>query len=102
MLPVVFSSITAFTAATVLLSYFTILTSSSPVHRQLQARQACVRTKLDAADISTPFALEIQNASYPDLHHRRMNFYKAGGGDNHLYGVPHSRYITTSSPCQFP
>lgn len=38
--------------------------------------------------ISTPFAIEVHNASYPDLHDRRLNFWKAGGGDNHLYLSP--------------
>ncbi|KAI5812286.1 hypothetical protein BZA77DRAFT_390809 [Pyronema omphalodes] len=40
------------------------------------------------ANINTPFAVEVHNASYPTIHNRRLNFWKAGGGDNHLYLSP--------------
>ncbi|KAI5776702.1 hypothetical protein EDC01DRAFT_761946 [Geopyxis carbonaria] len=44
--------------------------------------------------ISTPFALEIQAPASPAVHLRRMNFWKAGGGDNHLYLSPAGNAIS--------
>jgi hypothetical protein len=38
--------------------------------------------------LTTPFAIKVINASYPEIDQRLMNFWKAGGGDNHLYLSP--------------
>lgn len=38
--------------------------------------------------ITRPFAIQVQNASYPVVHNRLMNLWQAGGGDQHLYLSP--------------
>lgn len=56
----------------------------------LQHSQAqCVPNPVPIPDtITAPFALEVHNSSYPQVHNRRLSFWKAGGGDNHLYLSP--------------
>lgn len=38
--------------------------------------------------ISTGFAIQVQNASFPVIHNRLLNLWSAGGGDQHLYLSP--------------
>src|SRR3569833_775335 len=42
--------------------------------------------------ITSPFSVQVQNISYPDVHDFYMNLLQAGGGDQHLFigpvGVP--------------
>ncbi|KAK0701971.1 WSC domain-containing protein [Lasiosphaeria miniovina] len=42
--------------------------------------------------ITTPFRVQVQNASYPEINNQYMNLLAAGGGDQHLFvgpvGVP--------------
>lgn len=38
--------------------------------------------------ITTGFAIQVQNSSYPVIHNRLMNLWQAGGGDQHLYLDP--------------
>ncbi|KAA8902909.1 hypothetical protein FN846DRAFT_899407 [Sphaerosporella brunnea] len=45
-------------------------------------------TPLPNPTITAPFALEVHNTTYPQVHKRRLNFWKAGGGDNHLFLSP--------------
>ena len=42
----------------------------------------------NAPDIARPFSLHALNTSFPQIHGRQLNFWKAGGGDNHLYLAP--------------
>lgn len=39
-------------------------------------------------NIPTGFAIQVQNASYPEIHNRLLNQWSAGGGDRHLYLSP--------------
>lgn len=41
-----------------------------------------------SANITKGFGIQVQNASYPDIHNRMMNLWSAGGGDQHLYLSP--------------
>jgi len=41
-----------------------------------------------ANTITTGFAIQVQNASYPDIHNRLMYLWASGGGDQHLYLSP--------------
>jgi len=38
--------------------------------------------------ITTGFAIQVQNASYPAIHNRLMYLWASGGGDQHLYLSP--------------
>ena len=38
--------------------------------------------------ISTGFAIQVQNSSFPVIHNRLLNLWSAGGGDQHLYLSP--------------
>ncbi|RDL31498.1 Carbohydrate-binding WSC-containing protein [Venustampulla echinocandica] len=38
--------------------------------------------------ITTGFAIQVQNASYPIIHNRYMNLWASGGGDQHLFLSP--------------
>lgn len=40
------------------------------------------------SNITKGFAIQVQNASYPEIHNRMMNLWSAGGGDQHLYLSP--------------
>ncbi|KAI0007210.1 hypothetical protein F4779DRAFT_593095 [Xylariaceae sp. FL0662B] len=39
-------------------------------------------------NITQGFAIQLQNASYPDVHNHMMNLWESGGGDQHLYLSP--------------
>ncbi|KAL0640770.1 hypothetical protein Q9L58_000076 [Maublancomyces gigas] len=39
-------------------------------------------------NITTGFAIQVQNTSYPIINNRLMNLWQAGGGDRHLYLFP--------------
>ncbi|KAI1081858.1 hypothetical protein F5B20DRAFT_533354 [Whalleya microplaca] len=39
-------------------------------------------------NITQGFAVQLQNASYPEVHNRMMNLWESGGGDQHLYLSP--------------
>ncbi|EJP62593.1 uncharacterized protein BBA_08504 [Beauveria bassiana ARSEF 2860] len=45
-------------------------------------------TDVPSNNVSQGFAIQVQNASYPVIHNRRMNLWAAGGGDQHLYLSP--------------
>ncbi|KAH7310117.1 carbohydrate-binding WSC domain protein [Rhexocercosporidium sp. MPI-PUGE-AT-0058] len=49
--------------------------------------------------ITTPFRIQVQNASYPAVNNLYMNLLEAGGGDKHLYigpvGTPTSNLVLT-------
>ena len=38
--------------------------------------------------ISTGFAIQVQNTSFPVIHNRFMNLWSSGGGDQHLFLSP--------------
>jgi len=38
--------------------------------------------------ILSPFRVQVQNASYPQVHNSYMNLFEAGGGDQHLFVGP--------------
>ena len=38
--------------------------------------------------ISTGFAIQVQNSSFPVIHNRLLNLWSSGGGDQHLYLSP--------------
>ncbi|TGZ82172.1 hypothetical protein EX30DRAFT_388482 [Ascodesmis nigricans] len=81
------SSFTTFAIGALL--FLVSFTNASPLLHRRQDEE-CIRSKLEITDILTPFAIEIQVPSRPDLHLRRMNMHKAGGGDNHLYLSPNA------------
>ncbi|KAG0636670.1 hypothetical protein HOY80DRAFT_976530 [Tuber brumale] len=37
---------------------------------------------------TAPFSVQVQNTSYPQINNRFLNFWQAGGGDQHLYLSP--------------
>lgn len=45
-------------------------------------------TDTPSNNISEGFAIQVQNASYPEIHNRLLNQWAAGGGDQHLYLSP--------------
>jgi kremen protein len=38
--------------------------------------------------ITTPFRVQVQNASHPEVHNKFMNLLPSGGGDQHLFIGP--------------
>jgi peptidoglycan hydrolase-like protein with peptidoglycan-binding domain len=57
-------------------------------------------TPLANNNIAIPFAVEVSNTSYPAIHGRRLNFWKAGGGDNHLYLSPAGDTVSNNTLIQ--
>ena len=55
----------------------------------ISATLACTipTTKL-SNNIAQGFSIQIQNASYPNIHNHYMNLYSWGGGDQHLFVSP--------------
>ena len=43
-------------------------------------------------NITEPFALQLQNASYPNVHNHFLNIWDWGGGDQHLFVSPAGNY----------
>lgn len=43
-------------------------------------------------NVTEPFGIRVQNASYPIIHNRFLNLDQAGGGDQHLYLSPFGNY----------
>ncbi|KAF8544592.1 hypothetical protein BDD12DRAFT_723258 [Trichophaea hybrida] len=55
----------------------------------------CVPNPLQTTtSIPRPFSISVHNTSYTTIHNRRLQFWKAGGGDNHLYLSPAGDSIT--------
>lgn len=51
--------------------------------------EACVLPSPPASNtITTPFAIQVLYPENPAIHGRRMNFWPAGGGDQHLFLGP--------------
>ncbi|KAL0635718.1 hypothetical protein Q9L58_005353 [Maublancomyces gigas] len=49
---------------------------------------ACTPPDIIWNSIDIPFAIQVQNASYPDIDMRHITFTPSGGGDQHLYLSP--------------
>ncbi|KAI1496387.1 hypothetical protein F5X99DRAFT_400628 [Biscogniauxia marginata] len=46
-------------------------------------------------NITEGFAVQVQNASYPEIHNRMMNLWESGGGDQHLFLSPAGNATST-------
>ncbi len=41
-----------------------------------------------SSNITEPFSLQVQNASFPEIHNHFLNLWNWGGGDQHLFVSP--------------
>ncbi|KAK6202089.1 hypothetical protein LQW54_009047 [Pestalotiopsis sp. IQ-011] len=63
--------------------YFALLSILSTV------ASACVIPGIGLPNsIDEPFSIQLQNASYPDVHNHFLNLWDWGGGDQHLFVSP--------------
>lgn len=75
------------------LSILFALTTSLPLKEDSEVigtdvDATCVFPSPQSNNISTPFAIQVLYPDNPIIHERRMNFWSAGGGDQHLYLEP--------------
>jgi hypothetical protein len=45
-------------------------------------------------NITQSFSLQLQNASYPDIHNHYLNIWDWGGGDQHLFVSPAGNFTS--------
>lgn len=61
----------------------------------IAAASACTVTgPLASNNIAGPFALKLQNASYPEFHNHFLNIWDWGGGDQHLFVSPAGNFTS--------
>lgn len=66
-----------------IIMYFALLSILSTV------ASACVIPGIGLPNnIDEPFSIQLQNASYPDVHNHFLNLWDWGGGDQHLFVSP--------------
>lgn len=64
---------------------FALVAAGAPV---VDVEVGCVLPIEASNNITTPFAIQVLYPDNPVIHGRRMNFWSAGGGDQHLYLEP--------------